>query len=140
MKIARLTADRNAVEDYPLTFADLKSENPMIGWPQRPTAATFEGTRYVLVEEVERPTAGFGETAVEATPKFSNGAWRQVWSSQSITLAEAKKQLAGMAADLYVVKVTSLTPQQLLQSGYSGAIQGRSTYFKPKFDDVATRI
>ena len=140
IRLAKLTPDGNAIADYPLTLDDLKAEMPQRGWPGRPTAETLKDSGYVLVEETARPGGEYGETAVEATPVFSNGAWRQAWTTQKMSLAQAKQELAQMAADIYVGRVTSPTIQQLVQSGYTGALQAKSTQLKPKFDDVITRI
>ena len=139
-RLAKLTEDGQGIVDYPLTLADLKAEMPLRGWPGRPTKETLEDTGYVLVEETDRPEAEYGETVVEAPPVFSDGAWRQAWTTQKISLAQAKQELAQMAADIYVSRVTNPTVQQLVQSGYVGAIQARSTQLKPAFDGIITRI
>lgn len=137
-KLARL--EGGAVAEYPLDLAQARRQKRNVSFPANPPTATLEAHGYAVVEETARPSTGYGETAVEGPPELVDGTWRQTWQVQSITLAEAKQRLAQRAAEIYVQKVTAVTPQQLLQGGYVGAIQARDAHFKPRLDDVAARI
>lgn len=93
-----------------------------------------------LGTEVERPPLEFGQGAVTADVRQPDGTWLQTWTVTTISLPEAKGQLAEMIAGVYRAKVTDPTAQQLLAGGYVGAIQARDNNFKPTLDDIAARV
>lgn len=142
MAYALLTPDLQAIQQYPVTIAEAREAYPELRHVSigRPDPALYP--RLVEIEAVERPTTGFGERAVEDTPEKVGDTWRQKWIVTSITLAQAKAQLAEMARDIYVAKVLAPTPTQVFNSatGVVGAMQARSTNLKPNYDDVITRI
>ena len=83
------------------------------------------------MEEVAKPGAAFGETVIEATPVRANGNWRQAWTTQSITLAQAKLQLAQMVGEIYWERMQAVaTPQELNGAGaFIGVVQARQTRY-----------
>jgi hypothetical protein len=142
MAYALLTEDLSAVQIYPVTIREARQNYPELRNVSlaRPDPALYP--RLVEIADVPRPATEFGETAVEGTPQNVAGTWQQTWTVQSITLAEAKLQLAAMAVEIYRDKVFAVTHQQAsaAASGIVGAMQTRSTNLKPKYDDVITRI
>lgn len=145
-KIARLTDIGSSVvspNGYPLSIEDVQRERPDRGWPANPGQQTFEGTPYVLIEEVPPPTTPYGQTAVEGLPEKIGDSWRQTWSVQTITLAQAKQQLAALAINIYWEKfltVPGITEFQNANRNGVTVLQGRATRFQSAINDVATRI
>lgn len=112
--IAEIGGIPPAIIDYPVTVRDLQERHPLIAWPDPPTAAAFddtdfEGHWYAVVEPTPQPDLAWGERAVEAAPINDAGTWRQVWTIESITLAEAKTQLRFMARGILEERVERLS-------------------------------
>jgi hypothetical protein len=144
--IAKLTdvgSNTIAPGGYPLTIDDVQREVPSRGWPSKPGPATFEGTPYAVVEETLPPTTSYGEKPVEGPPQKIGDVWLQTWSVQTITVAQAKQQLANLAINIYWEKFLSVPGvTEFQQAGRNGVtvLQARATRFQSAIDSVAARI
>ena len=144
MKLAILTENLSSVLAYPADEKIIRKIYPDLTLGTDLNDASFvDWPRIVLIHPTPQPPANFGETVQEQPPAFSNGAWREVWTKQTITLAQAKQQLADLAVQIYWTKMQDTPSRQELQNAgrsYATVIQSREARFKPKLDDVATRI
>lgn len=136
------------IQPYPLTLQDLARRHSGLSWPDSPTPATFEDTEfdgrwYALVEPTPEPTVAWGERAIEVDPVNVGGIWTQVWAVESITLVEAKQQLAQLAINIYWERMLAppgITEFQNASRNGVTVLQGRATRFQTAINDVATRI
>lgn len=144
-RLAILSEDLSVVEVYQADEADVRAVYPelTLGSELRDDSLT-EWPRVVLVHDTDKPDTVWGERAVEAAdPVNDAGTWRQDWTVETITLAEAKQELAQMAVGLYwsrFIAVPSVAEFQAAGRSGVAVLQARVARFQPAIDDVATRI
>ena len=77
-----------AVEAYPYTVADLKSDNPSTSFPATVTDALLQGYKMYPVTQSDLPEHdGLISYVEEATPTLVDGAWTQTWQVKNYELS-----------------------------------------------------
>ena len=85
---------------YPYTRSDLQNDFPRTSFPTTFDAATFAAFGVVDVVATAQPALQLREVAVEGLPVLDGSVWRQTWTVQQVTLAQAKKlKIDGIKAD-----------------------------------------
>jgi hypothetical protein len=69
----------NAIEQYPYSEAQLKSDNPQVSFPEVIPANTLAEFSVYEVVTVEQPSVTYKQNLSEGTPVNENGIWKQVW-------------------------------------------------------------
>lgn len=102
-----------AVAAYPYSEAELRAAHPGTSFPADLSQTDLSDFGVVSVEATALPNTTPEETADEATPAFSEGAWRQVWTVRDRTadeLAAAKvARLAALAAHRYEIETAGIS-------------------------------
>jgi hypothetical protein len=105
MRIVLTSPDGLTKEGLITTYAELRQTFPQISWAGFPSDAQLQELNLparVSVETDPPTVAEFGEQAVADDERQPDGTWQQVWSIvPTITLEEAKAQLAALAIELY---------------------------------------
>lgn len=95
-----LTNGAGAVERYPYPLEDLARDRP--GFPAEPTDEQLAEVGIFPVELVEMPQPGFTRNVSALPPVEENGAWKERWLVNEISLDEAKAaMLSALAAIRY---------------------------------------
>ena len=113
--------NNGAVVEYPYQIGKIRQENPQTSFPSEMPDSLLADYNVFPVTPVAPPSVTNYERAVEGTPAFSNGAWRQTWTI-----------VAALPPD-------SITPRQcrllLLQQGLLSQVEAMIAQ-----QDEATRI
>lgn len=108
-ELARLDESDVVVVEYPVSRARLWELFPGRHNLADASDATLLDLHVVRVADVAAPTTGFGERPVRGTPEKAGDVWRQTWTVETITLAEAKARLREMARTILMSRVEELS-------------------------------
>lgn len=73
-----------AVEKYPYTMRDFKTDNPGVSPPNNLEALADFGVAKVVATNQPAPSDPMTVTVVEVTPTLVNGQWTQTWAEEPL--------------------------------------------------------
>lgn len=139
---AQLTQAFDAIETYPITYAQLRAANPGVMFPRSPTGDILEQIKatYRIVDVAEMPQPdhdAIDENVAEVAPAFNAdlSRWEQAWSvvpasaeqiAKRQAIADDVTSLNAAKADAFVRNFISMSPAQV------------ATYIETNVTDLAS--
>lgn len=111
-------APNGKVETYPYSHAQLRRDNPNVSFPAE--AGDWLAEYHVFpVLDTAPPSPPIDKNLLEATPVFSDGAWRQTWTLQDGTAEQIARrteqaaqasELETAKLDAWIIQFLAMTP------------------------------
>ena len=81
-------APNAAVEKYPYSISDLRTDNPQTSFPAKPSDALLAEYGVFPVIRTDIPVVDYTQSVIEADPHLVNGEWVQAWTVTDRTAEE----------------------------------------------------
>jgi hypothetical protein len=130
--------ENNQVTQYPID--NLRSLFPEISLPANLTIDSNLPSGYVYVVRVSQPACAWDENAIEGTPAYSDGSWRQTWVVSQASTEEQQSRSASKATEVRANRNLLLTQSDWTQLADSPANKEAWATYRQMLRDISSQV
>ena len=133
--------NNGAVDQYPYTLTELKSDHPSTSFPFDPLSNSDIREAFNVVEVQETTKPAFNaqtHECIETTPELNNGKWTQAWETKAKTADQKTQDDSDQWAEIRNQRNQKLeeTDWQMVKALETGEDAGDLRIYRQKLRDI----